>query len=205
MIEVMPERTTTDNYLFIKKLQLDTHALIKSSVRLKQIVDTTFLTSTAEYTDSAANHTTKMFSMYNTFLYPLPEFHQLFNEIKLAFHEVNDYDGRFYMQAWLNYYEEGQYLGPHTHWPAGLRVWHGYYCVSVGDSKTVYLLPQCTEPLSITSEDNLLVIGRSEGDKHYTEPWPHKDRPRITIAFDIVPEDTLARKKSVAPNHWIPV
>jgi len=205
MIKFAPELTAADNYLFTKKLQLNTNELIQSSVRLKHFVDTTFFTSAVEYTDVTANHTTKMYNAYNTFLYPLPAFHQLFNEIKQAFHEVNDYDGRFYMQSWLNYYEEGQYLGPHRHWPAGGRVWHGYYCVSVGDSKTVYLLPQRAEPLSVVSEDNLLVIGRSEGDKHYTEPWPHKDRPRITIAFDIVPEDTLARKESIAPNHWIPV
>ena len=60
------------------------------------------------------------------------------------------------------------------------------------------------EEIDIISKNNLLVISPSAGDQHRTWPWEGNGEPRITIAFDIVPESKFPSAIDKM-NHWIPI
>ena len=52
------------------------------------------------------------------------------------------------------------------------------------------------------SEEGLIVFGKSDGDKHRSSPWRETKRHRITIAFDIIPIESIESK--LQGNHFIP-
>jgi hypothetical protein len=113
------------------------------------------------------------------------------------------------MQAWLNVYRTGEFIDWHSHWPAEFESWHGFYCVDVEpNSSTTYRLfgkiPE-KDDIVVTSQDNLLVISRSDGDYHRSSEWNNPDKPRITVAFDIIPMSKLYERRNYEKNHWIPI
>lgn len=144
--------------------------------------------------------TTQVFNHYNLLLFPYAGFHKLYREICRAFSLVCDNDDNYYIQCWLNYYTQGQFIDWHQHWGVQDKTWHGFVCIDCEESKTSYKFPNGYE-IDIPSVDGSMVIGKSEGDIHRTYPWPHADRPRITIAFDCVPWDKI----QWGVNHWVPI
>jgi hypothetical protein len=144
--------------------------------------------------------TTQAFNQYNLLLYPFAEFHKLYQEICRVFSLVDTSEENYYIQCWLNYYEQGQFIDWHSHWAPKDNTWHGFFCVDCEDSVTSYRLPT-SEEIDVPSINGNLVISRSAGDVHRTYPWPHSDRPRITVAFDCVPW----RNISWGTNHWVPI
>ena len=110
---------------------------------------------------------------------------------------------RYYMiKCWLNVFRKGEKVDWHNHWPAYKKVWHGFYCVQVGDSFTEYKIPKVNNIVKVKSKEGLLVVGKSEDDQHRSSPWNEEQRPRITVAFDIVPIDSVDNELRV--NHFIP-
>lgn len=150
---------------------------------------------------------TKLFDRYNYLMYPLPGVHELYNSIKDVFHRINtDPYTDYFIQCWLNFYHKGDYIDWHAHWASEADSWHGFYCVDVEpDSYTDYKFKGSDNISRIKSKDNLLVISRSGNDVHRSSEWK-EDRPRITIAFDIVPAEKLFDVGAYRnPNHWIPI
>lgn len=175
--------------------------------------------------------TTKLYSQYNLLLYPFPILHDLYFQISNAFHlAIDDYYGRnikdrFFMQCWLNYYKKGEFIDWHGHQPENYLAWHGFVCVDTEpDSYTSYRWPK--DPtrkdltIDIPSKNGLIVMGISNGDIHKSSEWQFEDRPRITIAFDIVPAISFEkhyaqfneprylnamRDNQYFVNHWIPI
>jgi hypothetical protein len=143
---------------------------------------------------------TSLYKKYNVFLFPFKQFHALYLEIQKMFREKSnlDFSKEYYIQAWLNVYKKGEFINWHEHWDPYKKAWHGYYCVECEPSKTTYKIEN--KILDIENEDNLLVMSQSNGENHRTWPW-HKDDPRITIAFDIVPEKFV----TLDINHWMPI
>jgi len=152
------------------------------------------------YEDPNSPESTKMFGQYNLFTHPYGGFHSLYSAIREKFHSVCDWKTEYYIQCWMNYAEKGNYLDWHRHHDPEQKGWHGFYCVDVGDSKTTYKLPS-GEEIDVISQDNLLVLSRSDGDKHRTYPW-EGDKPRITIAFDIIPRMHVPYQWL---DHWLPI
>ena len=170
--------------------------------------------------------TTNLFGMYNTFLFSAAPLHSLFKEISTLWNEVKPDDDIYYLQSWVNVYEETASIGWHYHWTESFNAWHGFYCVDVDVSKTTYALsPKYYqeskahdylyngqpileyndeyELIDVVGQDNFLIMGRSAGDQHRNLPWKIKNRPRITIAFDIVPGRHIDNTEW--ENHWIPL
>jgi hypothetical protein len=190
-----------DDYIVTKQLDLDLETIKKSSYTMYNIIRKNF----AEDLDYTAQTTlvAGLYQKYNLLMYPLPGFHKLYEEIRATFREHNPSAGPCYIQCWLNFYYKGQYIDWHNHGNGdnSSKIWHGFYCVSSGISKTTYILPKVYKPVDIISKDNLLVMSPGAGDKHRTWPWD-QDEPRITIAFDINPMDTVFTEPL---NHWIPI
>jgi hypothetical protein len=194
------------DYIITANLNLDLVEIKNSCYKMKDVIDQNFKQKIleSEYTEDEGKLspiTTQGFESYNLFMYGFSGFHSLYFEIQKIFRQFNKNNEAYYIQCWLNIYEKGNFVDWHDHYPAGSGSWHGFFCVDCEPSKTTYQLPNETETIDITSENNLLVLSKSDGDRHRTWPWGYDDRDRITIAFDIVP----SRFTDKHLNHWIPI
>jgi hypothetical protein len=201
MCTVNIDMTVYHNYIITEKANLDLTSLKTSCYKLHDLIKTNFKDNQKEYLGTSTL-TTQLYSSYNLLMYPYDQFYELYSFIKKVFRENCTDEKKYYIQCWLNYYEKNQYIDWHRHWKPKYKTWHGFFCVSCEPSKTTYKLPHVYSPVDITSEDNLLVISQSAGDEHRTYPWPYDD-PRITIAFDIVPQEYINPEKWM--NHWVPI
>lgn len=177
--------------------------------------------------------TTQAYNQYNFFNYSLPEVHTLYKTIQSNFDKVklDFYENRkklfkfgpsaptdYFIEAWINVYQRGDCIDWHSHVPTIHNAWHGFFCVDTVPSKTTFRFAnKSNQDIDVISEDNLLVITRSgPTNEHRTWPWEF-DRPRITIAFDIVPGtqlltlygkgtlDSVMQQTPEFKNHWIPI
>lgn len=144
---------------------------------------------------------------YNLFTFPVKELIELYDYMREQIGPKLDPDTTYVLKGWLNVYRAGERIDWHDHWAPKFRVWHGFYCVNVGDSATIYRIPGRPDEVRIKSEPGLLVFGKSDGDKHSSTAWTDVDTPRVTLAFDIVPIDTLCPNRDfdgLHLNHYIP-
>lgn len=191
------------DYIHTKKINLDTISLLTSCYYMNDLILKKFGDGRKSYTGQSTM-TTQLFSEYNVLMYALPQFNKLYHEIRNFFKELCVDEKEYYIQSWLNIYKKGEFINWHRHWPKEMKTWHGFYCVDVEpDSGTTYRIPFIREEVFVPSENNLLVISRSDGDSHKSSEWPFEDRPRITIAFDIVPMEFIRNDEWL--NHWIPL
>jgi hypothetical protein len=195
-----------EDYIITTKLDLNLSDIKTSCYKMKDVIDKNFKekilkTVYKEDEGDSSPYTLKGFESYNLLMYGFDGFHSLYFEIQKLFRQFNKSSEPHYIQAWLNIYEKGNFVDWHDHYPVSCNSWHGFYCVDCEPSKTTYKIPNTLEPIDIISENNLLVLSKSDGDRHRTWPWEQEDRDRITIAFDIVP----ARSTGDFINHWIPI
>jgi hypothetical protein len=167
-------------------------------------------------------------------MYPFPIIHDLYYSISAAFYLcLEDFYGfktnkKYFIQCWLNIFKKDEFIDWHKHQPIENEAWHGFVCVDTEpDSFTTYSWPNDSSRkgllLDIPSKDGLIVMGLSNGDRHKSSKWVVEGRPRITIAFDIVPAIALSEHtilnypeprylnaiknstNSQFVNHWIPI
>jgi hypothetical protein len=200
-----------ENYIYTTKLNIDTDVLKSSCDKMYEIIKENFSENKQNYIVGQTTITTKLYTSYNLFLYPLPEFDKLFKEIRSIFFSLTalNTNGKpeniqYYMQCWLNYYNKGDFIDWHSHWRPEKKTWHGFYCLDCEPSFTSYRIPSKREIINVTSEKNLVVISKTDGDKHKSSAWLDESRPRITIAFDIVPMEFIDSSVYYL-NHWIPL
>lgn len=145
--------------------------------------------------------TTSNYEAYNLFTFPLDETNKLYKEIVTYCSPLLDENTKYWIQCWSNIFRKGDFIDWHGHWDSKYKAWHGFYCVNTDNSFTEYKIPHLEKNIKVQSKNNRLVIGKSDGDKHKSSLWD-KESPRITIAFDIIPLETL--KQKFRPNHYIP-
>ena len=131
---------------------------------------------------------------YNLFLFACPELHKLYREICNKALNLLDKNKIYYIRCWPNLFKAGYNINWHGHWGAESKTFHGFYCVNTEGgytSYTDYRIPGHSEEIRVPSKDGLLVIGKSENDKHRSSVWDNKDKFRVTVAFDIIPHESL--------------
>jgi len=213
----------TAGYFKIKQLDLNLENLMASTLMAANTVKMRYPEDSVD--SNGFKGTTKTFEKYNIFMFSAQPLWELFREISTFWQSTRTSNKIHYMQAWINVYEEGaESIGWHHHWPEHMQAWHGYYCLDVDVSKTTYALqPKYYkqsrdvadqyqgvlehndeyELIDVVGRDNMLVMGLSSNDLHRNIPWKIKNRPRITIAFDIVPGEFIDNR--AWENHWIPL
>ena len=152
-------------------------------------------------------NTIKKNNQYTFLSYPFPQVHNLYKAIQSFFYEAEkDYYSvnlkcNYFIKSWINVYYENEFLDWHGHFYEASRAWHGFFCVDTEPSITSY---RFTDGFSLDAEckNNTIILGLSDTNKHKTQQWIEKNRPRITIAFDIMPEQNL---KNYSSNLWIPI
>jgi hypothetical protein len=148
--------------------------------------------------------TTRLYNKYNVVQFVLPETHKVYQVIcKAANKHIQDWSVDWYMQCWLNWYEEGESIDWHRHPITNPTSLHGFICVDCQGSETFYKLLDGSE-FSVPSIDGNIIIGPSDGDEHSTKPWRNDKKPRITLAFDILPA-IHQENRMPEPNHLVPI
>jgi hypothetical protein len=218
----------TEGFFKFNKLNINTEQLIKACYEVRDIIYERYRRPMVN-NQGQFKGSTQYFHQYNLFTFAYPELHQLYQGVRELWHKVNPDNGVYYIRSWLNIYEESDSIGWHHHWRdwerANHRAFHGFYGVDVDVSKTSYVMrPEHYalskehhyehqgdslleyideyEIVNVILRDNFLVMAPSMGDMHRNIPWD-QDRPRITIAFDIVPEEFIDNRQWA--NHWIPL
>lgn len=218
-----------DLYTVDMRSYIDLKVLQNTCLQMRQIITKTFKNDGSDY-GSKSSDTTLLFRKYNFLLYPLPGIHSLHFNIASAFHACfeesygkrSDGSEEFFIQCWLNCFDNGQFIDWHSHSEVENYAWHGFVCVDTEpNSYTSYRWEHDPSRkdivIDIPSKDGFIVMGRTNGDSHRSSEWLDEKRPRITIAFDIIPRSFVftgstareyIRKIKNDPyfvNHWIPI
>ena len=192
--------TYHEDYLYSIDLDtIDNVELVKHCLEIEQfLVKNLPPVNTGWYGNLTSAHN----RMYNLLTFPIPELNKLYHELVKNISPFLEKETTYMVKSWLNVYRAGQYVNWHNHWPAPKRVWHGFYCAQVGESSTYYKIPNVKEVITVPSKDGRLVFGKSDGDEHRSSEWKDETMPRLTLAFDIVPVQSIDDKMFV--NHFIP-
>ncbi len=137
---------------------------------------------------------------YNLFAFPCNQLSELYMNMAKTFGQVMR-PGKYYIRAWVNLFPKNKNIDWHSHWDAKYKTYHGFYCVNTeGEhaSYTDYAVPELIgeNVCRIKSYDGLCVLGKSERDKHMSSPWLNDGKPRVTIAFDVIPLEALRPEES---------
>lgn len=192
--------TYHDNYLYsIDTDTINNKALVDHCLRLeKYLVETLPTIHTGWY----GNLTTAYNREYNLLTLPGTEFNELYHSLIKHVGPFLEKETRYMIKSWLNVFRINQKIEWHDHWPAIKRAWHGFYCAQVGESYTYYKIPNCKGIIKVPSVDGRIVFGKSEGDQHSSSEWRNESMPRLTLAFDIIPVESIEDKMRI--NHFIP-
>ena len=137
---------------------------------------------------------------YNLLTFACTELHKLYGYLLTRLCPHLDQNTQYYVRCWANLFDKDANIDWHSHWPSEAKAYHGFYCVNTegeSESYTDYRIPGSMKEIRIMSEDGLLVFGKSDGDEHRSSPWENIGKYRITIAFDIIPFESLG----VVPNY----
>lgn len=197
--------------VYIKKLNLDTASIKNSCEKVYNILSQV----NKNYHDdefSPASNSTKLWKHYNTFFNPYDGFYELFDSIRQTFYEIKprEFDGKYYIQSWINCYQKGEYIDWHSHSNTPDRQFMtGYYSVSGEPSFTTFRYQDGIEYNVYNKEDNLVFTkmgGQYRYSEHRTWPWD-QDQPRISIAFEIIHREGIPQwfPKEEMFNHWMPI
>jgi hypothetical protein len=196
--------------LYIEECTLDLEKLTNSCFRLDTHITNMPLfppdtSAKAPKWKSAKNW--EKHKMYNFLSYPFPQIHNLYKTIQNFFYKVEkDYFGEnknfnYWIRSWLNIYYETHYIGWHTHAQNMPDAWHGNFFVDTEPSILSYKFKDDTL-YDIECKVNHIVLALSDNSVHRTYPWHDSKKPRITVAFDIIPEEPLNQYFN---HRWIPI
>jgi hypothetical protein len=139
---------------------------------------------------------------YNLLTFPIKELSDVYHLVQRTVIPLLEPETTYVIKSWMNVYRNGEYVDWHKHWRPESRVWHGFYCVNVGDSATYYKIPGSKQVITVPSKEGLIVVGKSEDDEHRSSMWNDETNPRITLAFDIVPAESINNRLRF--GHYIP-
>lgn len=162
-----------------------------------------------KYWVESGSISTVKWTEYNVFQFYNEEIYNVYSAIKDLAIEACDYYGvdfkkqKYYIQGWFNINDRklGK-LNWHDHGGPWAPFWHGYYCIKAEPSSTFYKLENKDELIiENQNKDNRLILSEM-GHPHAMGDWDW-DGPRITLAYDIVPLETI--KMYPEQQHWFPL
>ena len=132
---------------------------------------------------------------YNLFTSTMPEVVALYKDIQEFFNKEVTHDSRkfYWIVGWLNYWpHKGEVLDWHGHdYGGGVDCFHGIYGINCEPSYEENREIGTEEIVEkVENKNNQLLITHSTNIEHRISDWEDKE-PRITIAFNIQPMDTM--------------
>ncbi len=155
------------------------------------------------YTGLNENSTTQRFDKYNVLKWEDENIEPLKGNI-LHFHNgIMQYfklpiPKELYIQCWYNVMRKGEQIKPHIHDIGPNCYLGGHICVQCDDTSTHYINPinQINDPMLYSSKNEVGKMTIFPNNvPHYTDIH-NSDSERITLAFDIFPENPATLKES---------
>jgi len=192
--------TYYENYLYaFETSTIDNSVLTEKCLEIEQYLTNIFPpVDVTWYGNAVSAHNAN----YNLLSFPIKELSDVYHLIQTNVTPLLDADTTYVIKSWMNVYRSGEYVDWHKHWRPESRVWHGFYCANVGDSATYYKIPGSKQVITVPSKEGLLVVGKSEDDEHRSSMWNDETKPRITLAFDIVPVESINNRLRF--GHYMP-
>ena len=164
------------------------------------------------YTGLKDNSTTTRFDKYNVLKWEDENIEPLKGNI-LHFHNgIMQYfklpiPKELYIQCWVNIMRKGEQIKPHLHDIGSYCYLGGHICVQCDDTSTHYINPinQINDPMTYSSKNDVGKITIFPNNvPHYTDTH-NSDRERITLAFDIFPENpnTLEHSQNLHSGNYL--
>lgn len=154
-----------------------------------------------KYTGAA----TQLGQDYNVFLFDHPGIKKLQEGLRSAIEEASEYyeldkSLKFKLRGWFNFDQKTDEAGSvnptkdsvffHDHMGGeGAPVFHGYYAVHAEPSVTFYDIDRKGVIFENINKNNRLILSET-GHPHGRDDW-YDDKPRITIAYDISPNQHM--------------
>lgn len=148
---------------------------------------------------------------YNVFQLYHAGIHNLYKAISdtvkeaCQYYNVNFDEQKYYVQGWfnINHADTGK-LNWHDHGGPFAPHFHGYYCVNAEPSITHYQIEDGSSRVVENHNKNNRLIVSEMGHPHAMGDWDWNG-PRITIAYDIEPLESLINNDMTIQQHWIPL
>lgn len=119
------------------------------------------------------------------------------------YYEIDYAKEKYYMSAWINYTKGPKVVTPgqiaYDDHGSDPTEFHGYYAIDAEPNSTVYKLDH--DVLFAHENKNGKILLSLNGYHHGVDTWPF-DKPRITIAFNIVPLSKAIHDPGIP---WIPL
>jgi hypothetical protein len=136
--------------------------------------------------------TSARYGNYNFLLYPDRLVKRLYDLIRYAYSELAEHgvggeNESLWIQCWLNVHRRGQHLEVHRH--LGFRA-HGFFTVKADGTSTVFEIGE--ENFELEAKNGRLVLIGRDDVWHRVTPNP-SDEPRVSIAFDLLPDEAIER------------
>lgn len=141
---------------------------------------------------------TQFLSKYNLLkddFEPFKKLHDALRELTknaCSYYDIDFDKQNYYVMAWFNYdygYHKYSVKNLHDHNNGlGIPDFHGYYCIDAEPSVTHYQIYKDPENMFENVNKNNRVIVSETGHPHSRGDWDF-ERPRVTIAYDILPFD----------------
>ena len=157
---------------------------------------------------------TQDFYTYNPFTFGLRPFADIYWTLNRMFYsnpQVREAEESYYIHGWFNVYtkKDDENRGyDHIPWHKHLEIYHphiyhGFYCANVQPSQTWYREgPESPEEEWVKHVDyDDMIIYSPSSFEHSSTPWL-EDKPRVTIAFDIIPESVYCSGHEVGNYQW---
>ena len=144
---------------------------------------------------------------YNLFTSIMPGMFELKRDIRNEFKNNIPHDEslEYWIVGWLNYWpKQGTTLTWHGHeYGDDDNCFHGYLGVQCEPSQTIYRnIGEEALEIAVENKNGQLVITNSKGVEHMTSDWKQDD-PRITIAFNIQPRETVLQEVGNKLNYYV--
>lgn len=146
---------------------------------------------------------------YNVFQFHIDGIRNLYNAVSdmvkeaCEYYEIDFKSYNFMMQGWFNINRSGNgKLDWHDHGPTGAPHFHGYYSVNAEPSVTHYVA--FDKQIENVNKNNRAILSEM-GHPHAMGDWQW-DGPRITVAYDVIPFESLKQPAGMTQEqHWVPL
>ena len=156
---------------------------------------------------------TEYYHTYNPFTFglrPFSDIYWILNKFFYSNPQVNEAQESYYIHGWFNVYTKRENDKGYDHIPFHKHIevmhphiYHGFYCANVEPSTTTYRVgPDQPKSEWVTHQDyDDMIIYSASGFEHASSPWI-KDKPRVTVAFDIFPESIYFSEQKHIDFQW---
>jgi hypothetical protein len=170
--------------IFSEHIDIDIQKLKSLLLKLEKELLVKFEHLPSVYSATKGSKISGYFKYYNLNDINEPILQELFTKIKEKMHQKGIDTTDMFLHSWLNVHRKGENLFWHSHFPKLKNYLHGYFCVEVEPSKTLYAICGEDDIIEVNNTNSAVVVGCIRRIfLHKVTKW-EQECERITIGFN---------------------